>query len=164
MIYDGLEAIGLYRGLSRGLDVLIDWLGDHDVADLSLGRTDILGDRVFANVMDARTRAAEDARFEVHRRYMDVQIDIEGTESFRTTPGEVMADGAFDVAGDKGYCHAAPGNEDFLEGALGPLRFAAFVIGEPHMPNLVAEGAQVGPIRKVCFKVVGEKFWGETRG
>ena len=39
MIYDGLEARGLYRGLSKGLDVLIDWLDEHDVHELPLGKT-----------------------------------------------------------------------------------------------------------------------------
>ena len=70
MIYDGLSALGLYRGLSRGLDVLIDWLDGNDPASLPIGRTEILGDKVFANVMNARTRTPEDARFETHRRYM----------------------------------------------------------------------------------------------
>ena len=78
MIYDGLEARGLYRGLSKGLDVLIDWLDEHDVHELPLGKTEILGNKVFANVMDAKTRRFEDARFETHRKYMDVQVDLEG--------------------------------------------------------------------------------------
>lgn len=72
MIYDGLDAIGLYRGLTRGLDVLIDWLGKNDPADLPIGITEIDGKRVYANVMDASTRHERDARFETHRKYLDV--------------------------------------------------------------------------------------------
>lgn len=34
MIYDGLSAFGLYRGLSKGLDVLIDWLEHNDPAEV----------------------------------------------------------------------------------------------------------------------------------
>jgi biofilm protein TabA len=164
MIYDGLSALGLYRGLSRGLDVLIDWLDGNDPASLPIGRTEILGEKVFANVMNARTRTLEDARFETHRRYMDVQMDLDGAEGFMTTPGEVVPDGEFDVSSDKGYCHVSPGNADLLAGTLEGGHFAVFVIGEPHMPNLVTEGAQVGPIKKICFKVVGDAFWDEVRG
>lgn len=47
MIYDGLDVIERYRGLSRGLDVLIDWLGKNDPKDLPLGKTEIDGSRVF---------------------------------------------------------------------------------------------------------------------
>lgn len=162
MIYDGLSAIGLYRGLSRGLDVLIDWLAEHDPADLPVGTTQIDGARVYANVMNASTRRYEDARFETHRKYMDVQIDLEGAECFKTTPGTVVPAGEFDVEGDKGYCHAAPDNTDLLDGTLERGHFAVFMIGEPHMPNLVVPGEEVGPLKKICFKVVGDEFWDEV--
>lgn len=162
MIYDGLGAIGLYRGLTKGLDVLIDWLSQNDPTELPLGITEIDGKRVFANVMNAKTRAFEDARFETHRKYMDVQIDLEGAERFKTTPGVTVAAGEFDVAGDKGYCHGAPDNDDLLDGTLGDNHFVVFMVGEPHMPNLVTEGAEVGPLKKICFKVVSDAFWGEV--
>lgn len=162
MIYDGLEAMGLYRGLSKGLDVLIGWLDGNDPAELPLGKTQILGDKVFANVMDAKTRKFEDARFEVHHKYLDVQVDLEGYEHFMTTPGQVVPAGDFDEAADKGYCHTAEGNHDLLEGSLEQGRFAIFMIGEPHMPNLVPEGQEVGPIKKICFKVLGDQFWDEV--
>ncbi len=162
MIYDGLGAIERYRGLSRGLDVLIDWLGENDPAELPLGKTCIDGERVFANVMNAKTREAADARFETHRKYMDVQIDLEGAEAFKTTPGKTVPAGEFDEAGDKGYCHEAPGNRDLLDGNLENGHFAVFMIGEPHMPNLVCEGTEPGPIKKICFKVVGDRFWNEV--
>lgn len=162
MIYDGLSAFGLYRGLSRGLDVLIDWLERNDPAELPLGITEIDGKRVYANVMNAKTRTSEDARFETHKMYMDVQIDLEGVECFKTTPGAVVPTGEFDEAADKGYCHAAEGNTDLLDGTLENDHFALFMIGEPHMPNLVTPGAEVGPIKKICFKIVGDQFWDEV--
>lgn len=162
MIYDGLDKIGLYRGLTKGLDVLIDWLGKNDPAQLPVGKTQILGDKVYANVQNAKTRTFEDARFEVHHRYMDVQIDLDGYEDFKTTPGETVPAGDFDEAADKGYCHEAPGNDDLLSGTLEHGRFVVFMIGEPHMPNLVPAGKEVGPIKKICFKVVGDEFWDEV--
>ena len=162
MIYDGLEAIGRYRGLSRGLDVLIGWLERNSPAELPLGKTCIDGERVFANVMNAKTRRFEDARFETHRRYMDVQIDLEGAEAFKTTPGATVPAGEFDEVGDKGYCHEAPENHDLLDGTLEAGHFAVFMVGEPHMPNLVCDGAEVGPIKKICFKVLADEFWDEV--
>lgn len=106
MIYDGLDVIERYRGLSRGLDVLIDWLGKNDPKDLPLGRTEIDGSRVFANVMEAKTKRREDARFEFHHRYADVQIDLEGEERFFTTPGATDVTVEYDETADKG--HASP--------------------------------------------------------
>lgn len=159
MIYDGLGALERYRGLKRGLDVLIDWLGEHDLAALPLGITPIDGERVYANVMDAATKREEDARFEVHRRYLDVQVDLEGAECFKTTPGATEPVAPFDEAADKGYCRAAQGNTDLLAGTLAGGRFAVFMVGEPHMPNLVCEGSEPGRIRKICFKVLDDPYW-----
>ena len=34
MIYDGLSKLNRYRGLYKGLDVLIDWLDLHDMREL----------------------------------------------------------------------------------------------------------------------------------
>lgn len=162
MIYDGLSVIGRYRGVSRGLDVLIDWLAENDPAQLPLGKTRICGDRVFANVMEATTRTFEEARFETHRRYMDVQIDLEGAECFKTTPGAMVAIEEFDEATDGGYCQPAPDNHDLLDGTLEQGHFVVYMVGEPHMPNLVVPGCEVGPIKKICFKVLADAFWDEA--
>ena len=43
MIYGALCDIGRYRGLYRGLDALIDWLAEHDPAQLDCGSHEILG-------------------------------------------------------------------------------------------------------------------------
>lgn len=162
MIHDGLEALPRYRGLSQGLDVLIDWFAENEPADLPLGITPIAGERVYANVMNASTKRFEDARFETHHRYWDVQMDLDGAEDFIVTPGETVAAGEFDVETDKGYCHQAPGNDDLIRGTLDHGRFAVFVTDEPHMPNLAPEGTEPGPIKKICFKVVDDRFWDET--
>lgn len=159
MIYDGLSAIGRYRGLYKGLDVLIDWLGTHELGDMPIGRVQVEGDKVFANVMDARTRTYEQARYEVHHRYMDLQADIEGVECFKVTPGAVVPLSPFDEVTDKGYYECASDNDDELYGTLADGHFALFVVDEPHMPNLVAPGAEVGPIRKVCFKILADDLW-----
>lgn len=161
MIYDGLEVLDRYRGLYRGLDVLIEWLGTHNITELPVGKHEILGNKVYANVMNAQTRTLEDARYEVHHRYMDVQVDVTGQESFRTTPGRTVELEPFDEATDKGYCKVAPDNTDELEGTLDRGHFAIFVVDEPHMPNLVCENDEVGPLKKICFKVLDDRFWDE---
>lgn len=161
MIYDGLDKIGRYRGLYKGLDVLIDWLGENDPYALEPGRHEIAGNKVFANVMDTTTRLLEDASYEVHHRYHDVQMDVEGRECFRTTPSATELTGAFDEENDGGLCRIASEDANELEGTLGHGRFAMFVVGEPHMPNLACPGDEPGSLRKICFKVLDDEFWGE---
>ena len=161
VIYDGLGAINRYRGLSRGLDILIDWIAQTNLAELPSGRIEICGSKVFALVQDAMTRTYKNAHYEVHHRYMDLQLDLAGAEHFMVTPGPTVSEDEFDEQSDKGYCQATSGNHDEIEGTLGQDHFAIFMIDEPHMPNLVCPGKNIGPIKKICFKVLGDKFWDE---
>ena len=84
MIYDLLVNIGNYRGMNRNLDKAIDYLMTVDINTLPLGKTEIDGDRVFLQVMEARTHELTDESYEVHRDYMDIQIDIDGCEVIET--------------------------------------------------------------------------------
>lgn len=152
MILDELAHIDRYRGLNPNLDTLIDWLGGHDCRELPLGRTDIDGDRVYANVQEVETRRVEDARFETHRHYLDVQVDLAGREAFRIGQGELTGRTAYDDTHDIDFCDA----ERFVEGDLDSGRFAIYLVGEAHMPNLAFPGDGVRQIKKICFKVLAE--------
>lgn len=81
MIYDDIKNIGKYRGQSVWLDKAINFLEKTDLKSLPIGRTEIAGDKVFLNVMEAEAKKEEKIKFEVHKKYMDIQIDIEGKES-----------------------------------------------------------------------------------
>ena len=93
MICDALEHLNRYRGLHRNLDTAIDYLTAyhvaHDLYDLPLGRTEVDGENVFINVMEADLKPGEGANPEYHRRYADLQIDITGGEGwgYATAPG-----------------------------------------------------------------------------
>lgn len=130
MITDTLQNLPRYRGLHKNLDTAIHWLRHHDPNALPNGRTEVAGDAVFINVMDADLREAEGADFEYHRRYADLQIDLPGGEHWgwaaagqETKPFDEASDVGF-VAGPEQAC-----------GTLGEGRFVLFLPGEPHKPS-----------------------------
>lgn len=86
MIYDTLANLTLYRGIHPNLDSAIDYLRTHDVTALANGHYEPDGGRVMVNVMDAAYRPAEEARFEAHRQYADLQISLTGDESLGWRP------------------------------------------------------------------------------
>ena len=96
MIYGALGDIEEYRGMLKGLDVLIDWLEENDPAQLEVGSHPILGDKVFANVMAPTTRPEAEAHYETHQRYHDLQIDVEGREAFKVATGSLTLVQEFD--------------------------------------------------------------------
>ena len=53
MICDTLDQLHLYKGFHKNLDTAIEFLAAHPLETLPLGRTEVDGDEVFINVMDA---------------------------------------------------------------------------------------------------------------
>ena len=147
LIYTTLQELKNYRGFSKNLDTVIVWLQTADLASLPLGKTVIDGEKAFVNVMEATTRPADGAKFEVHHRYADLQLDIIGQEGFAVTLSENTVAEPFDAATDFGLL-VGPTE---TSGVLGGGRCVLFPAGEPHMPTL-AVGAPA-PVKKAVFKI-----------
>lgn len=146
MITDSLTCLDRYLGIHPALDTAIRWLALHDPAALPNGRTEIDGQDVYINVMDAALRPAEGADFEYHRLYADLQIDLTGSEYWAwTTRAEPT--GPFDPAADCGF---AAGPEQ-SSGLLGEGRFALFLPGEYHKPSCISPVSET--LRKAVVKI-----------
>ena len=80
MIYDRFENLNLYCQPGTRLYRALVYARDvaHTAAD---GRTDIDGDRLYASVASYETGSRAERRFEAHRKYIDVQVLLEGEES-----------------------------------------------------------------------------------
>lgn len=80
MIYDRFESLNLYcqagSRLHQGLVVARD-----AVSTIADGRMDIDGDRLYASVATYETGFREERRFEAHRKYIDVQVLLDGEEA-----------------------------------------------------------------------------------
>jgi YhcH/YjgK/YiaL family protein len=62
------------------------FLRDSDLTKLSVKRHDIDGDNLFATVSESMTKNEEDTKFEAHRKYIDIQHVISGSEQMSITP------------------------------------------------------------------------------
>ena len=145
MICDTLEHLSLYQGFHKNLDTAITFLTACDLNALPLGRTEVDGENVFINVMDADLQPMEGSHPEYHRLYADLQIDLTGGEGWGYTnlPGEE----AGEFAGDIGF-RTSP---DAVSGVLGEGRFVLFFPGELHKPGVARPGC--AHVRKVVIKI-----------
>ena len=144
MICDTLQHLTRYKGLCKNLDTAIDYLLIHDPASLPLGRTEVDGENVFINVMEADL-SPDSTRLEYHKKYADLQIDLTGGEGWGYTnlPGEE----AGEFTGDIGF-RTSP---DAVSGTLGEGRFVLFFPGELHKPGVARPGC--AHVRKVVIKI-----------
>ena len=82
MILDSINNAERYYALLPRLEQVFNYLATTDLKALEVGRHDIMGDELFVNVSELELRPLEAAHLEVHNRYLDVQVVVEGEEYF----------------------------------------------------------------------------------
>ncbi|MCI6151792.1 MAG: YhcH/YjgK/YiaL family protein [Fusobacterium perfoetens] len=150
MIVGKLKNIGLYKGLSENLDKAIDSILKGEYKKGNIGKNIVDGEKVFFNVQEIdSTKDIEEAYFETHKRYIDIQIVIDGVENY----GVLLSDEGLEVAepfnyeNDFGLFKKSP--ETIF--TLSPEDFIIFFTDEPHMPCLKVNEKK--SIKKVVYKI-----------
>lgn len=82
MIIDSLKNAGQYAALNPHFEKALEFLASNDLKTLEPGKYPVDGDNVWANIVKAPLKKQEDARMEVHDKYIDIQICISGKETF----------------------------------------------------------------------------------
>ncbi len=151
MIYEHIKNIGLYKGLSAGLDLALDYIAGVG-GDVPVG-TEVLSDGVKAVVSEYRTRPVNEKGYEAHRVYADVQYLLAGRELVRCKPlAEVNETVPYDAAKDIAFYADCPG----ADLPIGEGYFIVLFPDDAHMPCLAIDGEPV-EVKKVVMKVrVGE--------
>lgn len=143
MICDELKNIGRYRGIFANLDTAVNFLEHAVLSELPMGKTVIDGEKVFVNVMEANAAEREEIAFEIHKRYMDIQIDIAGTEAIEIGMRLPDADEQYDETTDFGTVDCS----DAFYCIMGKGRFIICMTDEPHRLGI---RAVADPYLKKC--------------
>lgn len=81
----------------------IAWLKSNDYAALPLGKTPIDGENIYINFSEYETKPGEKVVLESHRKYIDIQVMVEGEELMGyavCTPDLPVLDGGYKEDGD----------------------------------------------------------------
>jgi len=146
MILSALSQSFCYATLHPLFQQAFDYIRDTDLFALAPGRYPIVGDDLFAIVEQAQGKTKEMAKLEAHRKYIDIQLVLDGDEQMGWKP---LADCLNPVSKhseekDIRFFHDAPASWI----AVPPDHFCIFFPEDAHAP-LVGSGQ----IRKVIFKV-----------
>jgi len=149
MIFSTLSQSSRYAALHPLFPRVFDYMRDTDLFALAPGRYPIVGDDLIAIVEHVSGRTKEMARLECHRRYIDIQLVLEGDETMGWKP---LADcynpvSEFSTEKDIQFFHDAPASWI----AVPPDHFCIFFPEDAHAP-LVGEGS----LRKVIFKIAAQ--------
>lgn len=83
MIFDSVKNLDFYRslGVEGRYAKAVDFLKNTDLENLAPGKYEIDGKNVFANVVEYTTIPWEEAKYESHHNYTDIQYMISGSET-----------------------------------------------------------------------------------
>ena len=86
MIIDTLDNLGKYVGLNPLFADVVTFLQNNDLNTLEAGKHLIKDKDLFVNITTAKGRAREAATLETHVNMIDIQIPLDGDETFGYTP------------------------------------------------------------------------------
>ena len=101
MIVTDYRNLEFYSEVPHAKEV-IDFIDGFKKTEMKTGRYDILGDELFAAVSRYDTEPREDRKFESHRKYIDIQIVLDGKEEldWAETSSLKMTDNGFERGDD----------------------------------------------------------------
>ncbi|MDO8312478.1 MAG: YhcH/YjgK/YiaL family protein [Sideroxyarcus sp.] len=146
MIFSALSQSERYAALHPLFPRAFNYIRDTDLFALAPGRYNIVGDDLIAIVEQVPGKTKEMARLETHRRYIDIQLVLNGVDEMGWKPLADCYNPVSDYSEEKDirFFHDAPAAWI----ATPPDHFCIFFPEDAHAPLVSA-----GEIRKVIFKV-----------
>lgn len=147
MVYDKIDNIETYKGLSEDIYEGLKFLKNAS-PDLACGVHEI-NPRVKAIVSEYETKAVNENGYEAHKKFIDIQYLLKGTEKNGCLPIENLKETKpYREEIDAAFYDADIPSQDLT---LGDGYFAIYWPQDGHMPCLSADGAE--KVMKVVVKV-----------
>ena len=149
MILDRLENAERYIALHPAFAAAFDFLKSAGPETLAVPRHELDGERVYVLVDRKEGRTRDGARLEVHRKYVDIQFAVGGTDAIGWKPLGDCTDVAEDYDAGKDVAFFADRPQTWA--VVPPGTFAIFFPEDAHAPL-----GGTGPLTKLIAKVAAE--------
>lgn len=147
MIYDKIDNMETYKGLSENLYEGLRFLKNAS-PDLACGVHEI-NPRVKAIVSEYETKPVNENGYEAHKKFVDIQYLLKGTEKNCSLPVEILKETKpYKEEIDAAFYEA---EIPTIELMLGNGYFAIYNPQDGHMPGLSVNGSE--KVKKVVVKV-----------
>ena len=147
MIYDTLNNLPNYLGMSDNLDAVIEFVMARDINNLPAGKPRIAGEKAVVTVSTVTPQVGGKVPFIRRDAHLTLETDLEGSELFEVSLGEFSPTKPTDEAADLTVGSA----DTSVAGMLCEGRFALYLAGEPYRSGLKAQGC--GKLKKAVFSI-----------
>ena len=145
MIIDTLNNFDKYIAVNPLFEQVAKFMRENDLNLLQEGKYEIKGKDLFVNVTTAKARTTQEAVIETHRVMLDIQIPLNGDETYGYTPAEDLPEAEYNEAKDITKIPGLPAQSYVT---CRPGMFAVFFPQDGHAPCIAKQD-----IKKVIFKV-----------
>ena len=147
MIFDQLKNAHLYFPLGERIAKALQYLSQTDFTNVEPGTYEIDGENIFAIVQEYNTKPSSSAKWEAHKKYIDIQYMVSGKEKMGFTDSQKVIVLQEYRQGNDITIYKGEGN--FLIAEEG--HFAIFYPTDIHMPQLALNIPK--EVKKVVVKV-----------
>lgn len=149
MVLNTLKNMNLYEGLGENFKQVAEYVKRTGLRSLEVGKH-VLKNGVYFMVQEYTTKDIADGKYGAHRKYIDIQIILDGAEIMGYAPIETLvAEASYDGSGDYQLFTG--------EGSLLNVvkdNFAIFFPEDGHMPGV---GTSPCEVKKIVVKVPVEQ-------
>jgi YhcH/YjgK/YiaL family protein len=150
MVLDSIENAGRYLHMGRGITNALQYIQNNDLSKVLPGRYEIDNDRLVMIVFDFESTNCDECRLEGHRRYIDLQYWVSGSELMGhevLSSQPVLVE--YDEKSDCAFYNCVASYSRLLPGQ--------FVIYYPtDLHTAVSDPLSNGKVKKVVFKIMVE--------
>jgi biofilm protein TabA len=146
MILDTIRAAGYYSDICPGMKPALEFLLNAVALRPCDGKYEIDGRRIYASIDTCEGKGRDNARLETHRKYIDLQFCLEGSDDIGWSPvrSAMVPAGGYIPKNDITFFSDAPRDWFTLSGDI-------FCILFPHDAHAPLGGT--GKLRKLVIKI-----------
>jgi len=146
MILDTLNNLEHYAKLHPLFPQVIAFLRDTDLSALNTGIHPIIEKQLFVIVEEAQGRTRAEAKLECHRKYIDIQLVLEGVDEMGWKPLAACQQPVSDYNEERDIRFFNDAADSWI--STPPNNFCIFFPQDAHAPLV-----STGKIRKLIFKI-----------
>ena len=145
MILSTIKDGGTYSAISPLIKEAIEWLQNWNEADFKPGELELPGG-IVVKFQEPALVPAEKARFEAHKRFIDIQVPLKGVEIMGWAPIDDLKNVIEPYNEDKDVVFLGDSTQNLIN--VYPGQMAIFFPEDAHAPNI-----GIGNHRKLCIKI-----------
>ena len=150
MIIDKIENCALYYGAHPNFEKAFAFIKKAIAENLAVGKYELDGKNLFASVQEYNTKEEQAARFEGHRKYIDIQYIVSGTEYVEVTDiTKAQPITEYNQEKDVQFYQT---NERVWNGVWAENEYGIFFPYDIHRPGMRVDGVSA-PVKKILVKI-----------